>query len=134
MWLSANGPCAYNINLKSWSARVNKYTMRHFDQNCCYPRKWNFEGSNDGSNWDILREHEDLHNGLFRSKGESKSFDVDCKVYYQYFRIVNLLENSSNWNFGVSGFEMYGYLKKNSKSSQHTAKEIPKRKILKVKK
>lgn len=87
--------------------------MRHFDQSCCYPKKWAFEGSNDLFSWENLSLHEDPNNQLISQKAQTRTFPTKTPSdFYRYFRIINLSQNSSNWNFGLGGLEIYGELKK----------------------
>lgn len=113
LWLSCSKSAAYVIDLgEHRKAKVNYYTYKHFAQNCCYPRLWNFEASNDKENWDILTKHDEPNNESFSSANQVKSFPVPkCTKFYRYFRVLNVGQNSSNHNFGIGGFEIYGKFK-----------------------
>lgn len=107
LWLSCSKPAAFVIDLKANKAKVNMIVYKHFLQNCCYPKSWTFEGSNDNSKWEVLERFDQQH---FTTSGQVCNFPIKSKKFYRYFRIMNQTMNSSNWNFGISAFEMYGIL------------------------
>lgn len=113
LWLSCSKSAAYVIDLgEQRKAKVNYYTYKHFAQSCCYPRLWNFEGSNDKTTWDVLTKHDEPNNESFQNSNDTKSFPVPkCSKFYRYFRVLNVGQNSSNHNFGIGAFEIYGKLK-----------------------
>eukprot|EP01084_Bolivina_argentea_P002828 5246_1 len=90
--------------------KPTKYTLRHdkYLGNCL--RNWQFSGSNDGKNWNVLKQH---HNDNSLNKVfESDTWNVNgCNECYQMFRIyMTTRNNSKKWNLCCSGFEIYGYL------------------------
>jgi hypothetical protein len=122
LWLSCNSAASYILDLgASRSAKVSDYTYRHFAQcmcffiliflACCYPKDWNFSGSNDGKNWDILSTHSENPHTSFQTLSDTKTFQVKSKKFYRYFKVSNVGKNSSNWNFGIGAFEIYGKFK-----------------------
>lgn len=113
VWINSIQSSSFVIDIQTFEAKVTDYTFKHFDQSCCYPKKWAFEGSNDASNWETLILHDDPYNTIISQKSQVKTFKIsEPKHFFRYFRVINLAPNSSNWNFGLGGLEIYGELKK----------------------
>eukprot|EP01083_Nonionella_stella_P041021 111251_1 len=89
--------------------RASRYTLRHGGTRGLYLRDWNLEGSNDGTNWCALIQHEnDTH---LNSEYCTHTWAISVCEYYQMFRIFMTGENSMGyWYLSCSGFEMYGHL------------------------
>eukprot|EP01124_Arcella_intermedia_P001915 TRINITY_DN11062_c0_g1_i4.p1 TRINITY_DN11062_c0_g1~~TRINITY_DN11062_c0_g1_i4.p1 ORF type:complete len:370 (+),score=103.93 TRINITY_DN11062_c0_g1_i4:3-1112(+) len=125
-WAQISGSAYTNLSnyssLPSWfeiSFLKHKVTPTYYsyrgdeNTNSYTPRNWNFEGSNDGNNWEILRSHTNDTSlqkvahcvGSWPLQNISKS--------YQHFRI-NLTGpnafNSSDYHLMIQGFEIYGTL------------------------
>eukprot|EP01083_Nonionella_stella_P104621 300131_1 len=103
-----NSWISFNFGEKK-KIRPSHYTLRH---HCLYfgcLRYWNFEGSNDGSHWKVLRRH---HNDTSLSTPhDTHTWTIDTNEYYQMFRIFMTRQNSSrSWILSCSGFEIYGHL------------------------
>eukprot|EP01084_Bolivina_argentea_P266609 452232_1 len=95
-----------NIKIK-----VNCYTLRHSNAHKgFYLRNWNFEGSNDGKEWTIIKKHK--NDKTFKKKGQAHTWTMNnCNKYYQHFRIIMTNTDSSGcWYMMGTGFEIYGYL------------------------
>eukprot|EP01083_Nonionella_stella_P005316 15363_1 len=45
------------ICFNNGSIQPTAYTWRHDAYHSCYPRNWDFSGSNDSVTWDILKRH-----------------------------------------------------------------------------
>eukprot|EP01084_Bolivina_argentea_P018780 34949_1 len=93
--------------------KPNAYTLQYTNNEggaYLFLRNWNFEGSNDGSNWEIIKQHTD--DTTFNKKNESHTFTInDCNKYYQYFRIKMTGKTSDNhWFFVYTMLEIYGHL------------------------
>ena len=85
------------------------YTLRHDDSGCFYLRHWNFEGSADGNNWDIIKQHRN-DTSISQAK-QSKTWTVDGNKYYTMFRIHCTGYNSDGcYYISCHGFELYGHL------------------------
>eukprot|EP01083_Nonionella_stella_P111629 327589_1 len=85
------------------------YTLRHSNQGSHYLRTWNFEGSNNGENWNILKRHDD-DTSLNTTFG-THTWSVECTESYQMFRIYMVGKDSNSyWYLLCSGFEIYGNL------------------------
>lgn len=69
------------------------------------PIKWNFEGSNDGENWDVLDEQIKEISDWTR---ESFLFNIskEKQNYYTHYRI-NILEKTENSSILISELKMY---------------------------
>eukprot|EP01084_Bolivina_argentea_P249432 417548_1 len=97
------------------------YTLRHFStEDAYFLRNWMLCGSNDGTNWDPIKIHE--NDKSFIAKGQTHSFQIiyisESSPYYRYFKIQMIGKNSgkgwsigsSDWCICTTGFEIYGYL------------------------
>jgi hypothetical protein len=116
LWLSASTDSAFVIDFINWSVQVEAYTLRSFSQTCCYMKGWNLEGSNDQIKWTILSTVTENIPTSLPSPNVTKTFTVSgAKGFYRYMRVHQVTANSSNWNFGLGGFEIYGQLKNTNK-------------------
>eukprot|EP01083_Nonionella_stella_P309779 1098337_1 len=85
------------------------YTLRHDNNNDHFLRSWNFEGSNNGENWNILKQH-DNDTSLNTAWG-THTWSVECDESYKMFRIHMMAKNTNeNWHLLCAGFEIYGVL------------------------
>eukprot|EP01080_Neovahlkampfia_damariscottae_P007531 gene7531-11855_t len=111
LWLKTFSDSSFILDLgESRKVLISKYTIRHFSQSCCFLKSWNLEASNDNENWIILQEYK-YSLSLFDKPNQTKTFSVDkVSTFFRYFKIHQTAENSSNWNFGIGGFELYGKL------------------------
>eukprot|EP01083_Nonionella_stella_P174299 603837_1 len=75
-----------------------------------YLRNWNFEGSNDGSNWSIIKQHK--KDTTFTELKQSHTWIwSDCNTYYRHFRIKMTGKNAfGDWIIAYAALEIYGYL------------------------
>lgn len=64
------------------------------DEDTRDPKDWTFEGSNDGSSWDVL---DTVTGEDFTSRGQTKTYDIDNTTAYEYYRL-NITDNN-----GASG-------------------------------
>ena len=55
------------------------------------PTQWQFEGSNDDSNWTVL----DSQTGITWADGEEKTYNISSPASFRYYRL-NILDNSNN--------------------------------------
>jgi len=103
----------FQIDLKDQKAKVTHYTLRHgYTGGSYFPRTWQFQGSEDGSTWVTLKQHN--NDSSISTQMASKTFPVDQKnpPFQRYFRIYNTGANSSGNNYlMISGIELYGTLK-----------------------
>eukprot|EP01083_Nonionella_stella_P091043 254450_1 len=91
--------------------RPSHYTLRHYaswDTEAL--RSWNFEGSNDGEVWKLLKMHKTDQS--LRSKGQSHTWALPgVHEAFSMFRIRMTGKNSNeHWYLACSGFEIYGVL------------------------
>eukprot|EP01083_Nonionella_stella_P303155 1048267_1 len=106
-WFSVD----FGANVK---IKPTHYTLRHGTGNSHYLRMWNFEGSNNGNNWNggdwnILKRHE--NDTSLNTAFGTQTWTVQCNESYQMFRIYMVGKNTDNdWTLMCSGFEIYGDL------------------------
>ena len=88
-------------------------------QSWVFLRNWSFEGSTDGTTWDIIREHVDDQS--IKTCGDNPCFPVKCNKYYSHFRIYNIgpSSDSSADYMCFSKLELYGSLKKSPNLFAH---------------
>lgn len=113
-WVGSSKPTAFQIDLMSYRVKITDYTFKHFTQNCCFPRIWNLECSHDGTSWDVIQTHSEPTNASFSAPNQVVTFKVQNvpNVFYRHMRLINMGQNSSNWNFGIGALEIYGYLRR----------------------
>jgi len=107
-WISGSGASTMTIDLKKKKIKIDRYTVRQFNQNCCYPRGWNLEGSTNDKKYDVIQKYTDTTITMADQVADYKV--KKCKKYYRFIRINHNVQNSSNWNWGLQ-MEFYGYLK-----------------------
>ena len=93
---------------------VNYYCLRHGNgDGDCRLLSWDFEGSNDGSEWTVLRVHKD-DNSLPDEGFSVAAWEVEgVNQAYRHFRIRQTGYNSSGYgynNLGCAGIELWGRL------------------------
>ena len=91
---------------------VTRYTFRHGNNNpACTLRNWNFEGSNDGVEWVVLRQHVN-DRALPQLTHSTASWDVDSNGRaFSHYRIHQTGINSPGiHNLLMGGLELYGSL------------------------
>eukprot|EP01083_Nonionella_stella_P119375 356790_1 len=113
-----DGPCGSSDFKNAWlridfgakkKIKPSRYTLRHHAIPDNYLRNWHFEASNDGTNWNVLREHENDTN--LNSPNATHTWTIDVDEYYQMFRIQTTAQSSSSgrfWLLPCGGFEIYG--------------------------
>ena len=88
-----------------------KYSLRHtMSRDGEALRSWTFSGSIDGINYTDLVVH--TNDTTLNLKGSTGSWDVEANGnYYQFFKIAQTGNNSSNNNYlSMAGLELYGLL------------------------
>jgi E3 ubiquitin-protein ligase HECTD1 len=91
---------------------VTRYTLRHGWHSGEYRlQNWNFEGSNNGVEWVVLRQHVD-DQSLEDEEFSTASWDVNPdSLAFSHFRILQNGENSSGEDeLDVGGLELYGHV------------------------
>ena len=101
--------------------QINHYCLRHgrssYD-NCCVLRHWELQGSNDGLNWTVLRQHSnDTSMGTTAyCEGHWAVNSPASNTPYRHFRILQTGKNSG-YSYGnpndylmCCGIELYGKL------------------------
>jgi len=86
------------------------YMLRHyisFDTEAL--RNWNFEGSNNGKDWELIKHHRD--DDSLKTKGQCHTWLVGTPNFYSMFRIIQTGFNSNNHKYlALGGFEIYGWM------------------------
>ena len=82
------------------------YSLEHQDQtDDTFMRNWNFEGSNNGDNWDIIMEHN--HDQTLQDEIPVFTWKVEkCHDFYRYFRIK---QGQCNEQISAGLLEIYGH-------------------------
>jgi len=93
--------------------RPTKYTLSQCldeDDYTCL-RSWVFEGSNDGEEWTVIREHS--WDTSFRRAGQSHSWDTpNADEYFSRFRVRMTGEDSDGeWILSAHALEIYGFVR-----------------------
>ena len=99
-----------SLDLKGVRMNVTRYTLRHYvSQSAHYLRDWNLEGSIDGNNWCVLKEH--CADTGITGAGGTHTWTVSNPGWFQHFRIIMTGPNSttSYSNLCCSGIELYGH-------------------------
>jgi hypothetical protein len=100
---------------KGRSLVPNYYCLRHGNSGgCSRLQSWDFEGSNDGSNYTVLRSHRN-DNSLPDQAFSVAAWEVEgTNQAYRYFRIRqtgrNSYPHSSDHYLYCTGIELYGML------------------------
>ena len=96
------------VNLEDIKIKLSHYTLRHYSSwDTGALRHWNLEGSNDGYNWTVIRQHVDDRS--LRKAGGTHTWSVNSDRYFSQFRIMMTGENSNNnWYLACSVMELYG--------------------------
>lgn len=99
------------IDFKRYLVRPTRYTLRHYSSwDTEALRHWKFQGSVDGSDWVVLRDHVD--DTTLSRKGQAATWEIPAQPhYFRYFRVLMTGKNSNGHNYlSLSGFELYGDL------------------------
>lgn len=95
------------IDFKESKVRLESYFIAQEHDH--YLRNWRLEGSDDGNNWDTLREH--VNDTTLTSSHRHHFFLVNAKKYYSRFRIyVTGPSHTGQTNFDITQLEFYGFL------------------------
>eukprot|EP01083_Nonionella_stella_P076921 209798_1 len=102
----------FTLRFKDHRIQPRYYTLRHYTSwNTEALRSWRLEGSNDGTEWQTIREH--VNDETICRKGACYTFALPSVHIggFEYFRI-NMTNRNSNdhWYLALSGFEIYGQL------------------------
>lgn len=95
--------------------KVSAYTLKNGTSASATMLCWNFQGSNNGSDWVVLdrRMHNSSEDVRFLSdKGRTSTWGVGtCEKAYRLFRIVQTEKNlAGNYVLSLSCFELYGQI------------------------
>jgi hypothetical protein len=98
------------VEFRNIRVQPTHYTVGYYEGGTInIPRNWRFQGSNDGVNWDTLREHR--NDFTLTSSHISHTFELSPinGRYYTHFRLFQFGPSSDALHyFGVSGIELYG--------------------------
>ena len=89
-----------------------KYTLSHYlYYDGCYLRSWVFEGSIDGAEWTVIRDHSDDES--LNGQGQSHSWDTpNAEQYFNRFRVRMTGEDSDGrWYLAAHALEIYGFVR-----------------------
>jgi hypothetical protein len=108
--------CWFSIEFLQHKVALSHYTLRHYSsQNNHCLRHWRIEGSLNGRQWELLREHTNDHS--LTAAGSTATFTIAQSSsagirYYSHFRFVATSFNSTYIykNLCCSGLELYGVL------------------------
>lgn len=93
--LEANKFLQYDFGVGN-EKQIEKYTLTgevgsyYFSE---APKTWSFEGSNNGSDWDVLDTQSEITNWEI---GVAKEFTFNNSTSYRYYRWNNIIANNSN--------------------------------------
>ncbi|OXS74287.1 hypothetical protein B1B04_09170 [Lysinibacillus sp. KCTC 33748] len=113
-WVSAraNAPHYLGYNFKDKEVKVTRYsvTSRKLDGNDSKtpPKTWNFEGSNNGTDWTVLDTQVNL---TWTSTWEEKEFNIlsEKQNHYLYYRIYITEGTTENFEVSIGLLKMFGY-------------------------
>eukprot|EP01083_Nonionella_stella_P303656 1051998_1 len=89
--------------------KPSRYTLMHDNGVGCSLRNWNFEGSNDGINWCVLRKHQNDTN--LNCPHATYTWAIDGDQYYQMFRVfMTGLNSDGGQSLNSEDIEIYGHL------------------------
>jgi len=98
----------FSFDFGSRKIRPTAYMVRHYlswDTEAL--RNWNFEASNDGMEWKVIREHRG--DVSLKKKGQEFVFPVQCNEFYSSFRLYQTGPNSNRHHYlAISGFDIFG--------------------------
>jgi len=131
----------FQVELKDFTLRPTHYSLKHFVSSDAHAlRNWNLQGSIDGKDWQVLKEHKNDTN--LNGRGSTCTWIIDPeqpsssssdqtparpnqhahvitpsialaspKYWYRFFRIILTGPNScSQYALACSGMELYGYV------------------------
>ncbi|WP_419785985.1 discoidin domain-containing protein [Pseudodesulfovibrio sp.] len=109
LWVSNLGDTAptYTVTLPA-EQTITSYAMVNRTADLTQiPKSWTFEGSNDGSTWDVLHI---VSGELSWAANERREFDCDTTGSYLYYRLNVSANNGNTNNCGFIEFQMYADL------------------------
>ena len=92
--------------------KPTKFTLSHCSDVDDYIRSWAFEGSRDGEQWALIREHS--NDRSLNASGQSHSWETpNVDGYFNRFRVRMTGENSDGgWELCAHALEIYGFVQK----------------------
>lgn len=95
------------VDLKTKKLKCNYYSIKGWMYSGDLLRNWNFQGSNDETNWENL----DIQTNNQVGQNAWYSKNVNTTTFYRYFRILSTGPNSNgSFNLTLSEWELYGEL------------------------
>ena len=109
-YTSSKAGTSVTLRLHKVRVKPTGYGLKHYACDGHAIRHWRFEGSLDGENWDLLREHK--NDTALKNKGDEHVWSIpDVSKVYSHFRILSTGINSSSChNICIGGIELYGEL------------------------
>eukprot|EP01084_Bolivina_argentea_P302995 523073_1 len=103
-------PSFFYVDFGKYGLKPTHYTLRHYSTQAQYHLKcWEFQGSNDGTNWTCLKKHNDETSLKGASKSHTWKLSNNIDEYYSYFRVVlTSTIDGGYWHLCCSGMELYG--------------------------
>eukprot|EP01084_Bolivina_argentea_P049295 90677_1 len=102
--------CWFSVNFGGCKIKPVSYSLKHDKYNDYYMRDWNLEGSNDGINWTILKQHK--NDTTINEANKIFGWKIDeCDQTYKIFRVNMTGRNAKGeWWLHCAGFEICGHL------------------------
>ena len=89
------------------SYAISSYTVTSAnDEPARDPKNWNFQGSNDGSNWTTINSQNDQFYG---NRSETKTFDISNTTAYRQYRL-DVTGNNGSSLLQIAEVQMFGIL------------------------
>ena len=114
-WHSGNGPYPMHatVNMKKSKYVITKIKMRARPSNdAMLPKKFDFQGSNDGINWETIFNSEKNENYNLMNKS-TKEYNIEKNLKpFNYFRFYIYSTNDTYRNPGcvsISFLQLYGF-------------------------
>ena len=104
------------VDFKQRKIKPTAYTLRNYiSWEIEALKNWDFLGSTDGKDWDIIMSHKDNTTDL-KGKGKSFTWKIEnCQSFYSQFKVLMTGQNNNSHHMlCVSGFEIYGLCQEES--------------------
>eukprot|EP01083_Nonionella_stella_P064735 169013_1 len=108
----------FYVHIGEHGLKPTAYTLRNSDTDNGFLTNWLLLASNDGVDWVTLNEH--VNDDALKTQGpfEADMWDIRVDIdnngsnaYFSYFKVLMSGTNHVGaWQFGCSGFELYGHL------------------------
>jgi len=97
------------IDFRSYKVRPTSYFLAQEQDH--YLRNWRIEGSDDGSSWTTLRDHN--NDATLTTSNRWAFFDLKASTFYSRLRLFCYgASHNGSTNFDITEIEFYGYVTK----------------------